>query len=153
MPSDKHVVSVEELTGILCKAKAGVPSPKKLRDLADAMTMMGAHYLGTAKGPRTVWAEITFRKGMLKARRPGHMKWHLVPKGPLWPNPRSGKRPLVWHLEAKLLLQLYRRDVKTAGVWRDGPPMRFIQLALERIGLGRHETRTIEEALKRSETK
>jgi hypothetical protein len=74
-----------------------------------------------------------------------------VPKGQLWRDPKTGKRPVAWHLEASLLYDRYRCNINpSAGAWREGPTLRFIQLALERVGLGYHETRTIEQALKRS---
>jgi hypothetical protein len=76
----------------------------------------------------------------------------LVPKGPLWPDPRTGKRPTAWHLEAQLLLRLYREGVDChAGISRDGPAVRFIQLALERCGFRHPTEKGIETVLRRLE--
>ena len=71
-----------------------------------------------------------------------------VPKGPLWPDPKSGKLPTAWHHEAELLLSLYRAAVAPgAGVSRMGPAVRFIRLALKRCGLGSRNEAAIELAL------
>jgi hypothetical protein len=72
----------------------------------------------------------------------------VVPQGPLWPDPKTGKRPTAWHLEAKLLLDLYGECVDPdTGISRQGPAVRFIQLALKRCGLGQRELPAIELAL------
>jgi hypothetical protein len=162
----RHIVSVKEVATLLGKAAEGggasatrrlqkakvfVPPAEKLRDLADAMTMMGARYLYASRS-RGAWALLTIKKGRLRARRLRHMAQYPVTKGPLWPDPKSGKRPIAWHCEAELLLEHYRRGVwPGAGIWRDGPTVKFLQLALERVGLGRREPRTIEQALKRAQ--
>jgi hypothetical protein len=165
MASDRHIVSVDEVAELLRKAKARVPPPENLHHLADAMTMMGARYLYhssnantkpppmmvlTLKGGRV----ITPRSQRARSRALAQIrtKGSPLPQGLLWPDPKSGKRPSAWHLEAKCLWELYRRDVNTAaGRWRDGPPLRFLELALARVGLGSGRIgRTIEEALKRA---
>ena len=152
MPSDRHIVSQDEVFSLLRAARAPAPAVEGLRDLADAMTMMGAHHLGTKARPAR--AAFVYGKGRIRTRRTLNLKRYPIPKGPFWPDPKSGKRPLSWHLEATLLLQLYRRDVMAgARVSRDGPAVRFIQRGLERVGLGYHETPAIEQALGRAARK
>jgi hypothetical protein len=192
MVSDTRVVTSSEVAELLRRAKAEAVPPERLRDLADAMTMMGARYcyarrqqddtpkpdtvwhhaqraanrlraaVGQIIAVHIVWAEIYRHAGLLdrateqEAEATRHKQFldqlpefaPPIPKDPLWPNPKTGKRLVAWHSEARLLLQLYRGAVKQgAGVWRDGPGVRFIKLALERCGLGEHEERTIEKAL------
>jgi hypothetical protein len=165
MVSDRHIVSVDEVAELLRKAKAPVLPADALYDLADAMTMMGARYLygrnnANIKPPGAL--VLTLKDGRMIAPRSQRAhsralaqiraKGLPLPQGPMWPDPKSGKRPSAWHLEAEFLWRLYCRDVNTAaGRWRDGPPLRFLELALARVGLGSKRVgRTIEEALKRA---
>jgi hypothetical protein len=191
MPSDKHVVAAADVAELLRKARAPVPPDDKLRELADAMTMMAARYLYApappmARQPRTIWHKaqkaleklrasiqviIEYWEGCAAAFRQSGSAERAAeceaeaeecrrlldalpdflppaPKGPLWADPKTGKRPTAFHLEAKLLLQLYRECVDgDAGVSRSGPAVRFIGLALKRCGVGKPTEGAIELAL------
>jgi hypothetical protein len=115
MASDRHIVSVDEVAELLRKAKARVPPAENLRHLADAMTMMGARYLcgssdANTKPPRPPMMVLTLKGGRVIAPRSQRAqsraltqirtKGSPLPQGPQWPDPKSGKRPSAWHLEA-----------------------------------------------------
>jgi hypothetical protein len=169
MPSDKHVVTAADVAELFREAKAPVVPEGKLRDLADAMTMMAARYLYARQKippkPETLWQEAQHAADKLRVAVQkiivGHTVWAEffrqtgsldraveqeaeverlkrfldelpdfvppVPKGPLWPDPKTGKRPTTWHSEAELLLRLYRESVDpNAGASRMGPAVRFV---------------------------
>jgi hypothetical protein len=140
--------------------EAGAPVPRSpaevLRDLADAMTMMAVRY---PSRPASAWARppagkaVSIRKGRAGSihLRHRHLRCALdLPKGPLWPDRASGKRPRIWHCELALLAKLYFGANPGAGASRDGPAVRFFQLALRRVGLGDHDEGAIEQALTRA---